>query len=817
MMMGTAGTELILRYPPSEKRQVKIVVQDDQMAQVIFEEVQKAFGIEINSQILRTKSNRYAIKLVAGWPVSFYGLKAKPPTIIDVESLEDNLDIELERNVTANTEKNKMMLRLHKKFKDVAFGVDQKSPLPSVPENDDDQEDLQTQKDPRETTQHKVNLLKNANEEAFKTIVNKIKKGDEDCERVIAGDDFADVNMADAEGWTLIHYAIHYRNKAIAKFLINQIALDAHTKDGFTPLMLCIMRNEFDLFKQMIDHGKVKIDKVTQKGSALHFAIESKASQFLNYLISKGADPFVLNSAGKPAIDLLEDEDLKARILKQKEEEKNFGTLKNKPPSLRGILFKTGNLFRNLKVRYVVVNINQRTLVRYKSRQDVPDKPLEIIPLGEIKKVEETKNKFLLQHGYYYFQVVYNREMLVATKSKAKTQEWVEGIKSAVEYTKMYEEAIRSGQLDLQAIAQLDIPNEEIDMDADRQLPPPGKEPAKQLIVAPQVALKPKVTVNLSNFEIIKFIGRGSFGRVYKVKLKNNGRIYAMKVLNKEVLIAKKQIRYAQSEANILKNANHPFILSLHFSFQTPTNLYMVIDYCPNGDLAIMITRDNYLAEDLTKFFIAELVLAVQHLHEMGVLYRDLKPENILLDNDGHIKLADFGLSRENIGQNDVARSFCGSHIYLSPEMASKKGFTQASDNYGIGLCMYEMLYGQLPFYSEDIDKLHSQIRRDEIKYPTDIRVSGEAKDLMQSLLKKNPKDRLGSRSKEELLNHPFFRDINWKDLIDKKLKPPFKLEDQDEIDLKRRVRINDRDYTDTNMFHMRIKDFTFVRYTELG
>ena len=144
--------------------------------------------------------------------------------------------------------------------------------------------------------------------------------------------------------------------------------------------------------------------------------------------------------------------------------------------------------------------------------------------------------------------------------------------------------------------------------------------------------------------------------------------------------------------------------------------------------------------------------------------------------------------------------------------MASKKGFTQASDNYGIGLCVYELLYGELPFFNEDIDKLHSQIRKDEIKFPTDINVSEEAKDLMLSLLKKDPKTRLGSKSKEDIKSHPWFSNIAWDACLRKQLVPPNYQEEIEERDLRRPVKLNDKDYTEANKTYQRIPDFSFIR-----
>ncbi len=201
-----------------------------------------------------------------------------------------------------------------------------------------------------------------------------------------------------------------------------------------------------------------------------------------------------------------------------------------------------------------------------------------------------------------------------------------------------------------------------------------------------------------------------------------------MKILSKKYLIKNQQLRYAVTECNVLKQVRHPFIIGLHYAFQTPEYLYMVLDYCPGGDLAYHISRSLF-EEDEVQVIIAELVLAITHLHKHNVIYRDLKPENILIDEEGHIKLADFGLAKENIGDNNVTKSFCGSHAYLTPEMLAKKGVGKSADIYGIGAVMYEMLSGTPPFYSENIKELYQNISKSELVLPEIF--SDEAKSIL--------------------------------------------------------------------------------------
>jgi serine/threonine protein kinase len=160
--------------------------------------------------------------------------------------------------------------------------------------------------------------------------------------------------------------------------------------------------------------------------------------------------------------------------------------------------------------------------------------------------------------------------------------------------------------------------------------------------------------VSFSDFEILEIIGEGSFGRVFKVRKKDNNYIFAMKVMRKQYLISNHQIKYAVSEAQIMRVLNHPYLLQLIYTFQTPDNMYMILEYCENGDLAKVLDEYSLLDEKTSKFIIAELILGIKCLHEKGILFRDLKPENILLDIDGHIRLADFGLAKQGKEGEDI-------------------------------------------------------------------------------------------------------------------------------------------------------------------
>ncbi len=237
--------------------------------------------------------------------------------------------------------------------------------------------------------------------------------------------------------------------------------------------------------------------------------------------------------------------------------------------------------------------------------------------------------------------------------------------------------------------------------------------------------------ITFESFEILECLGSGTFGKVFKVKLKgeDSDNIYAMKIINKKFLIKNQQLRYAVTECNVLKQAKHPFIITLHYAFQTPDHLYMILDYCPGGDFSYHIVK-NLFEEDEAKFFVAELVLALEHLHNLDIIYRDLKPENILIDSDGHIRLADFGLAKEHVSDNKIAQSFCGSPAYLAPEMVNRRGVGKSADIYGIGAVLYEMISGTPPFYAHDLSTMYKNISQNNLMLPDYF--SEELKDLLK-------------------------------------------------------------------------------------
>ncbi|XP_061855465.1 LOW QUALITY PROTEIN: ribosomal protein S6 kinase alpha-3 [Colius striatus] len=281
-----------------------------------------------------------------------------------------------------------------------------------------------------------------------------------------------------------------------------------------------------------------------------------------------------------------------------------------------------------------------------------------------------------------------------------------------------------------------------------------------------------------SQFELLKVLGQGSFGKVFLVKKISGSdarQLYAMKVLKKATLKVRDRVR-TKMERDILVEVNHPFIVKLHYGdFQTEGKLYLILDFLRGGDLFTRLSKEVMFTEDDVKFYLAELALALDHLHSLGIIYRDLKPENILLDEEGHIKLTDFGLSKESIDHEKKAYSFCGTVEYMAPEVVNRRGHTQSADWWSFGVLMFEMLTGTLPFQGKDRKETMTMILKAKLGMPQFL--SPEAQSLLRMLFKRNPANRLGAGPDgvEEIKRHAFFSKIDWNKLYRREIHPPFK------------------------------------------
>ncbi|KAJ3284780.1 Serine/threonine kinase [Borealophlyctis nickersoniae] len=291
--------------------------------------------------------------------------------------------------------------------------------------------------------------------------------------------------------------------------------------------------------------------------------------------------------------------------------------------------------------------------------------------------------------------------------------------------------------------------------------------------------------IGLDDFNFIAVLGRGNFGKVMLAEDKYNKQLFAIKVLKKEFIIENDEVESTKSEKRVFVAATrerHPFLVNLHSCFQTESRIYFVMEYVSGGDLMWHIQHQQF-SEKRAKFYACEVLLALEYFHKNNIIYRDLKLDNILLTLDGHIKIADYGLCKESMGNGATTNTFCGTPEFMAPEIVSEKPYGRAVDWWAFGVLIYEMLLGQSPFRGEDEDEIFEAILEDEILYP--VNMAKDAVSLLQKLVKnmlnhqlltKDPNKRLGGGrgDADEIKRHPFFKTVDWEAMLQLKLTPPY-------------------------------------------
>ncbi|KAK7755551.1 Serine/threonine kinase [Diatrype stigma] len=282
--------------------------------------------------------------------------------------------------------------------------------------------------------------------------------------------------------------------------------------------------------------------------------------------------------------------------------------------------------------------------------------------------------------------------------------------------------------------------------------------------------------IGLDHFNFLAVLGKGNFGKVMLAETKKARKLYAIKVLKKEFIIENDEVESIRSEKRVFLIANrerHPFLTNLHACFQTETRVYFVMEYISGGDLMLHIQRGQF-GTKRAQFYAAEVCLALKYFHENGVIYRDLKLDNILLTLDGHIKIADYGLCKEDMWYGSTTSTFCGTPEFMAPEILLDKKYGRAVDWWAFGVLIYQMLLQQSPFRGEDEDEIYDAILADEPLYP--IHMPRDSVSILQKLLTREPDQRLGSgpTDAQEVMNQPFFRNIVWDDIYHKRVAPPF-------------------------------------------
>ena len=520
--------------------------------------------------------------------------------------------------------------------------------------------------------------------------------------------------------YTALHFAAQEGHYETCKFLIEKGAnLEAKSSIGRTPLHLVSLRDNHEIAKLLIDNGADVNCQDVDMYTPLHYASEMGNTMSAEVLVSRGADVSLKNNLGSRPGDISQNVDVRS-VITQHETDNDL--CQDDSGTKRAT-------FHNVVLRNDRKNYVTRLMDKY-------------------QKVDK----------YLKNNVNGNEEALIQNIEKQQ---------------KMREEAKRRER---GLVVEKEVPSEK-----SKKKKKLGKFEQNRDKFIQIVQFENKMKMEYDNFgseqdvagpalfNPVGRLGKGSFGEVYLVEKLPEGNFFAMKILHKRKIMGQNLVRYARTERDVLSYFDHPFIVSIAYAFQTPEKLYMILEYCPGGDLGSVLKREKKLSEERAKLYMAEIILALEELHKKDIIFRDLKPDNVVLDADGHAMLTDFGLSKEGVNNNSSAKSFCGSVAYLAPEVLRRQGHGKSVDWYLVGVLLYEMLVGIPPYFSSNKDQMFKNIKNGPLKMPE--RLTAETKDFIVKLLNKNPSKRLGAGKKdaEELKTHDFFKGVNWEDVIQRK------------------------------------------------
>lgn len=526
-------------------------------------------------------------------------------------------------------------------------------------------------------------------------------------------------------GWKLLHYSSLYGSDEILKLLL-QLGCNsnAESEDNWTPLMLASAHCRVSCVSILIKHPQIQINKVTKRGSALHVAVEYNHLEIVSLLLNARAFCNIENLNGLIPLQLAFDEDIIQLIPKYQGywELEKYKT-KNCSVMMSGEVVEYCEFTVNDKHSFLVINVENGFLGIFNSRESWVKKrpPREALRIVDIQLVDLTPKKIPAFEDKFFFRLVYKEgtKIFFANSEKLRN-EWMQNIMDSVKYCQLHKIGVENNLVN---VINEEILNRDIDLDS---------------------------------FKIVDEIGSGSFGTVFKVVKKNDNKVYAMKKLSKKLLMKKKMLKYAISECKIMKDLHHPFVLELFYCFENSNYIFLILEYCPGGDLESLLESKPML-ESAAKFYLAEIIIGIEYLHSHNIIYRDLKPANILLDEDGHIKLADFGIAKSGNSKEEAVSTLIGSPAYISPEVLCYEKLSKASDIYSLGIVMHELLTGIVPFSDYQIDRIFNCIKTSDFEISENL--NAHARDLILRLLTRDTQTR---PSLQDIKRHPFFKNVNW-------------------------------------------------------
>lgn len=537
-----------------------------------------------------------------------------------------------------------------------------------------------------------------------------------------------------------MHFAAFKGHAEIVKALLqNHVTPSTVSEDHWTPLMLACHRGNALCVDLLLADSRVDINQRTARGTALHIVALKGRPQLCSKLLEQGANVSLTDSKGRVPLEVTNCTEIAELIPKFVGEKlmKEMGIKETKKAPFCAQL--NAQFDQGIKPCFLVLNYEESILQCFADINDYYEgrKPRISVPLNHLLSLE-------LESSAPTLSVTWTTGSLLCSGAIGELHEWQSRL---CVHIPQYQGTEHSSSL----YPEPDTPHVE----------------CENPYLSPVVSRELVGEIAACGFEVLEEIGSGSFGKVYKIKAKGHSHLFALKCLNKAALQQQDQLSYALEENKLLKTLDHPYIVKLFHSFQTPKLLCLVLEYCPNGDLAAHIAEKGRFAEEDARIYLAELILALDHLHSKNILYRDLKPENVLLDTQGHIRLADFGLAK-SMGPRSAATTFCGSPAYLAPETLDHSGTGKPADVYSLGVLMYEMTTGETPFFSYNMAEMFRNIATQQVEMPNSL--SPLLRNLLQRLLAHNPAAR---PTLAEVKKDAFFKGMDWKRLTNKRVAPP--------------------------------------------
>ncbi|CAD8168596.1 unnamed protein product [Paramecium pentaurelia] len=425
-------------------------------------------------------------------------------------------------------------------------------------------------------------------------------------------------------------------------------------------------------------------------------------------------------------------------------------------PITEGYLTKQGKS-KQLENEILVQLQPQSQMLYLFQSQSFNVQPNEIINLISIHSVFHQKNS--KKNNLIEINFLNGKKVQFMTKTERAAKKWVDSLNQALLYNQWITEK-QNSSISVQDICE-DINNEKVFIE-DNILQNQNYQYLKE-------GFDDIFSLDIKQFELQKQLGEGLFGKVFLAKYKNNN-IYALKQMQKSFLKKQNYLKYAITEMEILKSVDCPFIIKSYAILENEKCYYIIMEYCPGRDLIHNLIIHGKFNENEVRFYMAELIIAIEYLHNKDILYRDLKPENILIDRRGHIKLIDFGLCKTDIKDGERSHSFCGSPYYMSPEMIDQRGATKASDIYGLGAIFYELLTGKSPYFDKNQENVKQNIKDAKLTYPNNI--SQSARDLILQMLEVDETKRITLNA---IKSDKFFSGVDWGRMYKQQYNPPIR------------------------------------------